>query len=199
MALQCIGSWLWPQTSPFYIYHLSYGPMIVFLASVVPLPPSIPLALSSKMIDFSQNSTPRPINSFKKSANPSLYGLIWYYIIFSVHFFHSKSCSRWQVEFDFPYSVNRPEDYSQHESIRVRSKLIAKALKNALNLEIVSSPAGTYLPSDLITISQNPSLKTICVKHFARQISSPFREALMLESNAKLRALIRFEKVTWVF
>jgi hypothetical protein len=68
-------------------------------------------------------------------------------------------------------------------------------LRKAPNLEIVSSLPGPYLPNDLVTISQNPSLKTIWIKSFPDGLNIGFQKALMLEANAKVQALIRFDEV----
>jgi hypothetical protein len=80
----------------------------------------------------------------------------------------------------------------------MRSKLLAEALRKTPNLEIVSFPPIFCLPDDMVTISQNPSLKAIHIKSSFDRTSIQFRNELKLEANAKLQALIRFVDVTWV-
>jgi hypothetical protein len=73
--------------------------------------------------------------------------------------------------------------------------LVAKALQKALNLAIVSSPPGHWLPKDLVMISKNPSLKTIQITSSCDGVGGPFLEVLKLEANARLRALVSFNEV----
>jgi signal-transduction protein with cAMP-binding, CBS, and nucleotidyltransferase domain len=90
-----------------------------------------------------------------------------------------------QVDFDFPYFCR-----SLTGATEKRSKLIAEALKNCPNLKTVSSRRGYRLSQDLVTISQNPSIKTIRIKGVPHNIDL---KVLNLEENAKLKAVITFD------
>jgi hypothetical protein len=136
------------------------------------------------------NSMPTPVSSRLNSVNASLHGPIWYYIHVS-HLFVPKS-SFPQVNFHFPYTALRLGHSFIINPTEQRSELVAKALKSCPNLEIVSSPRGFYPSVDLVTISQNPSLKRIQIQHGFPGVESTYCRALCLEANVNLKNLITF-------
>jgi hypothetical protein len=148
---------------------------------------------------------PKLISLLINSVNVSDPGPIWYYALMP-RFVSFLNFVLQQVVFHFPYFVFQPSSryfirandddrYQFGPSIPAeeRSKLIAEALKNALNLEIVYSPPGLWLPYDFVTISENPGLKSIRITSLRDGVGGPFLKALKSEANSRLQALVTFD------